>query len=194
MSNRSGQAYALTVLTPIKVGREAALREHLDGLPGGAESPLAKVAGTHFARWVIIPQLVYEGPPQQRDELSSQYLLFTSNFDGGLDAYLDELHRRLAPEAEAIWGECAGFPGTGDGDAFKGYLRRNQLDTTFFVAAYPNATLPEVLDALSLRERLIAFAVRGQGAHPPSLHASFRETFGLDSAPGSAVAEASPSR
>ena len=85
--NVSGQAYALTVLTPILDGHEAELTAHLDALPEGEASPLARVPGTHLGRWVVIDQVKYQGHGQRRrDSLAAARLLFTSNFDGELDA------------------------------------------------------------------------------------------------------------
>lgn len=59
--NRCGQAYGLTVLTPVTPSRESSLGRHLQALAAGDASPLARVPGTHFARWVLIGDVVYEG-------------------------------------------------------------------------------------------------------------------------------------
>ena len=56
MSNASGQATAFMALTPIRPGSEAELRAYLEALPRDA-SPLARLAGTHFARWVILERI-----------------------------------------------------------------------------------------------------------------------------------------
>ena len=53
MSNRAGQATAFMAITPITGGEESALQEYLRGLPQG-DSPLSRLTGTHFARWVIL--------------------------------------------------------------------------------------------------------------------------------------------
>ena len=177
MPNVSGRAYALIVLTPVLPGRTAALQGVLDRFPTGGASPLARTGTTHFARWVIIDRLMYEGPPQQRDTLKSDYLLFSSHFDGALDTYLQNLRTLLPVEADAIWGHCVGYPGTGEPEAFGTYLRRNQLNPLFYFAAYSQATLPQVLSALELRERLLAFAVRVQGLDAAALQAAYLETF-----------------
>ena len=103
MSDVVGQARALTVFTPIVQGHVNELRAYLDGLPTGDDSPLARTAGTHFARWVILPQLIYEGRPQRRELLGTPYLVFTSNFDGELDPYLDALASQMPSEAHEIW-------------------------------------------------------------------------------------------
>lgn len=177
MTNRAGQAYALTVLTPIRPGHEQSLRRYLDALPVGADGPLGKIPTTHFGRWVIIPQLVYEGPPQRPDTLRSEYLLFTSSFDGELDPYLEALRTKAGAEVSAIWSHCVAFPGIDDHAAFNRYLRHNQIDSSFFVAAYPHASVDQVRASLALRERLIDFAVRAQEMEPGALQAAFREAF-----------------
>ncbi len=177
MSDRAGQACALTVLAPIEPGHEDSLRTLLQALPSGAASPLAHAPGTHFARWVVIPQLVHQGPPQKPDQLDQPYLLFTSNFDGPLEPYLDALCRPMGNTADAIWGSCVGWPGVGDPAAAKGYLRRNRLATSLFVAGYPHARLPEVLAALELRERVTRFAIAAQGLDGESLALAWRREF-----------------
>jgi hypothetical protein len=176
VSNASGQATAFMALTPIRPGSEAELRAYLEALPRDA-SPLARLAGTHFARWVILEDWVDDPSQRRRDHLHSRYLIFTSNFDGPLDPYLDELCAKLAPEARQIWGRCVGCPPEATGPQLKAYLLHNKIDTGFFVAAYPHATVPRVKAALAARERLIAFAVRTQGMSAGDLRRAFDEEF-----------------
>jgi hypothetical protein len=177
--NRSGQAYGLTALFPIREGREAALAAHLDGLEQGAGSPLARVPGTHFARWVVIDDVVYEGHGQRRDHLKAQRLLFTSNFDGPLAGYLEGMRTGLEEQADAIWSHCRGYPGSQDAAAFGAWLTAHQIDSALFFAAYGEQTVGEVRANLELRSRLIDFALRSQGAPPEELAAGFRERFPL---------------
>ena len=174
--DRSGQAGALTVLTPIAAGAEPALREYLEGLRAGP-SPLARLSGTHFGRWVIVSDLVPDNEPEP-DRLAGPYLLFTASFDGPLDAYLDELCDELAAEAQEIWGRCAGAPQPPVGAPLKAYLRAHHHTTGFFVAAYPDATVGQVRAALAQREDVIAFARAAQGMHPAHLQAAFLERLG----------------
>lgn len=177
-SNVSGQAYALTVLTPIAAGELEALRSYLEGLPaGGGQSPLARLARTHFGRWVIVPDFVAEDE-REPAHLSSPYLLFTACFDGKLDSYLDELCGELAAEAGEIWGRCAGAPRPAVGPALKEYLLRHRVQTGFFVAAYGDAKVGDVRAALAQRERVIAFARDTQGLEPAALQREFLERLG----------------
>lgn len=176
MSNTSGQATAFMAITPIRAGAQAELRDYLDGLPR-VGSPLSRLAGTHFARWVILDDWVNDPSQGREDHLESRYLIFTSNFDGPLDPYLDELCVKLAPEAREIWGRCAGCPPEATGPQLKAYLLHNKVDTGFFVAAYPHATVAQVKAALAAREQLIAFAVRAQDLGPEDLQRAFGEAF-----------------
>jgi hypothetical protein len=178
MPNVVGQAYTFMALTAIAPGRSEALREALESMPSAGESPFAKLDQTHFARFVIIPQLVDLGPPPAtRDTLKNEYLLFTAEFDGSLDRFLDALCGAMAAEADTIWGHCVGYPGTSDRIAFSRYMRHNQIDTTFPFAAYPQATVADVREALELRRRLTEFAIRAQAMDPASLEAAYREEF-----------------
>jgi hypothetical protein len=174
--DRSGQAGALTVLTPIAPGAEPALRAYLEGLRAGP-SPLARLPRTHFGRWVIVPELVHEDEPQP-DRLAAPYVLFTASFDGPLDTYLDDLCSELAAEAQEIWGRCAGAPRPPAGAALNAYLRAHHHTTGFFVAAYPQATVGDVRAALAQREDVIAFARDAQRMDPAQLQAAFRERLG----------------
>jgi len=176
--NVSGQAYGLTVLTPILDGHLQELTEHLEALPEGPDSPLARVPGTHLARWVVIDQVKYQGHGQRhRDALSASRLLFTSNFDGPLDPYLQALRTGLAEDADAVWSHCRGYPGHHEGTAFASYLRAHALEAALFFAAYGGHTLEQVRSNLDERARLIEFALGAQGLGAADLKARFQEAF-----------------
>ena len=174
--NISGQAYALTVLTPILDGHAAELTAHLDALPEGAASPLARVPGTHLGRWVVIDQVKYMGHGQRhRDSLNAARLLFTANLDGDVDAYLERLQTELGEDADAIWGHCRGYPGRGPG--FAPWLRAHELESALFFAAYGGQTVEQVHANVGTRQRLIEFALEAQGLEPEALKSRFLEAF-----------------
>ncbi len=177
MSNRAGQAYAFMAITPILAGREAELRSYLESLSQSG-SPFVRLPRTHFARWVILPDWADDPSQPKQDHLESQYLIFTSNFDGSLSSYLDELSQELAAEAVEIWGRCAGCPASAAGAELKSYLLHNQINTGFFVAAYPDASVERVRMSLAIRDRLIALAVSSQEMNPSALQTAFNAEFG----------------
>ncbi|HEX2087022.1 MAG TPA: hypothetical protein VHF89_15175, partial [Solirubrobacteraceae bacterium] len=114
----------------------------------------------------------------KEDHLGGPYLVFTSNLDGPLDTYLDELCTKLAPEAKEIWGRCVGCPPSAAGAELKRYLLHNQVDTGLFVSAYPHADVEEVRRALQTRSVLIDFAQRAQRMEPHELRAAFLQELG----------------
>jgi hypothetical protein len=175
--NRSGGAYGLAVYAPLAAEDVTKVSQYLDELGTGDASPLARVPGTHFARWVIMDELVYGGGSQKRDTLKAPRLLFSTNFDGDLDAYLEAMRTGLGEDADAIWGACPGYPGRGDSEAWARWFKSHQVDCSLFVAAYGEQTVDEVKANVDLRTRLQAFALEAQGLAPEHLQARFREAF-----------------
>jgi hypothetical protein len=177
--NVSGQAYAFLALTPVKPGEEGPLKTYLEGLRKPGPSPFSRVPGTHMARFVIVERFFNAPSYKQRkpDKLDGPYLVFSSNFDGDLDPYLDTLCDAMASEAGEIWGRCVGCPKPAEGDALKTYLKHNQIKTGLFFSAYNTATVQRVRDALAQRQQMIDFAVRGQGLDAPDLQKAFLEEF-----------------
>jgi hypothetical protein len=173
--NVSGQAYALSVLAPIADGRADALQAHLEALGEGDASPLARVPGTHIARWVVI----YQGPGQRKRDRLGPRLLFSSNHDGEVGAYLEGLRTGMAEDADAIWGHCRGYPGHADGPAFAAWMRAHMLEAALFFAAYGGMTVEQVKDNLARRRALLELVIAGQGMPPDDLKARFMETFPL---------------
>ena len=177
-SNVCGQAYSLTVLTPITNGQETTLARYLNTLAPGDASPLAGVRGTHFARWVVIDDVIHEGSQEgERGHLKHARLLFTSNFDGDRDPYLEALRTGLGDDADTIWGHCIGYPGSRDPLAFAAYLRHHQVDSSLFFAAYGDRTVEQVKRSLAVRTQLIAFALGAQGLGGTELKAAFMNEF-----------------
>jgi hypothetical protein len=166
VSDRRGQAQALTLLAPIVPGREEGLRAALEALPDGAASPLAKLPGTHFARFVIVPE-----------PLPSKHLLFSACFDGKLGPWLAALCVRIPKTADELLGACNGYPGCADTAVLASWVDVHRLRSAAFTGGYLHAPLDQVCEALALRERLRAFAPRAQHMAATDLQAAFRETF-----------------
>jgi hypothetical protein len=186
MPEQVENAFGLTLLSPIRAGlvpddlqppnphedadhrphaitHDAAIRGVLQRLDTRAASPLANVPGVHLARWVVIDDVPSEGFPAQVDHLKSKYLLFTACLDGALDDFLEAWRTRAGADVERIYRHCVGFPGVGDASAFREWMMRCKLYSTFFFPAYPEATLPGVLRALDTQRRVAGFALAQQG-------------------------------
>ena len=160
------------MLAPVLEGRVDDLRRTLDGLPDEELSPLARVRGLHFSRWVIVPDLVYGAEPQRPDRLRRPLLIFTSTFDGSLDDHLDALIEGLGETADAVWSHCDGWPGR---ERAPGWMRARRVKTGLLVAAYPATSVEGVRSALAARERLLALAEETQRADTATLRRRFLE-------------------
>jgi hypothetical protein len=175
--NRVAGAYALTTFAPIIDGHEEELLAYIEGLPLGAESPLAKLDTLHLSRIQIFDHLVHQGPKHDLDQLQSSYLVFTSSFDGDLDTYLDLICDRIGAEADGWWGHCVGYPGTADRPAFKAWIKLHQRHTNLFASAYHGGTVAKVREGLALRDQLVDFAAEAQGLDAATLQERFLATF-----------------
>jgi hypothetical protein len=187
MSSESGQAYGLTVLSPIRPGEEGALKRVLATLPLGDAAPFHRTP-THTSRWVVIERLPQAAWPPDRDpegrgrfesdRLKSSYLLFDSNFDageGGLGGYLGALVAEMPAEIEAIYGHCVGYPGLAK---FAHYIDECQIRTTFFFSSYatvPRGMVRNVHAALRVQSDFVDLVAQSQGKAPGDVQARLKE-------------------
>jgi hypothetical protein len=177
--NVSGQAYALSVLTPILPGHEDALVAHLDGLAEGDASPLARVPGTHIARWVVIPHVVHQGAGQRKRDTLTPRLLFSSNHDGDVGPYLEGLRTGMGADADAVWSHCRGYPGHDDGPGFATWMRAHMLEAALFFAAYGGMTVEQVEANIDRRRKLLELVMASPRTRGADLKTRFMETFPL---------------
>jgi hypothetical protein len=181
VANQSGSIYGLTILSPIKddpdigISHSLAIRMYLQKLPVGGRGPFGRVSTTHMARLVVLDDVVYFGMPSCEEHLKSKYLIFESNFDGDLNEYLKKLATEAADEVHEIWQHCIGFPGVNDPMAFTDYMKRCQVETTFYFADVNNKTAQQTLDALQVQSAVTAFIAKNQGKPPTELQEAFVE-------------------
>jgi hypothetical protein len=140
----------LTAVTPIIAGHRAQLQQVLAGLAqrieSGGTTPLDEIGTVHFARWAVLPT---------GDDTGS--LLFTSNFDGPWENYIEEFAAKSAPTFDAIYCHCEGWPPNGARDvaAFEAYVRKYEVPAEVYYRAYPMATVRQVKSALRLKAATI---------------------------------------
>jgi hypothetical protein len=163
MANISGKVYGLTILSPIiednrlEICHSMELRWYLSQLPRDCRSPFAQLSSTYLARLVVMDDVVFVGHPAHEDHLKSRYLIFESNFDGDLDTYLRRMATETKEFVEAVWKHCVGFPGTNDVAAFLAYMKKCQLNTTFYFADVNDQTVESTLTALKTQAALAHF-------------------------------------
>jgi hypothetical protein len=190
MSNTNGQIYGLTILSPIvqdhvlDISHAIELRQYLATLPQDHTSPFSILDSTHMARLVVMDDVVYVGAPACEEHLKSRYLVFETNFDGDLDTYLSRMAAEIGDVVDSVWKHCVGYPGVTDTGAFIAYMKRCQIDTTFFFADVNDHTVKENLKALQVQSALAHFIAHHQGLPPAELQRAFGQLLcSLDKAP-----------
>lgn len=162
------------MLATVAPGRTEELLAELERLPLGNESPFAKLGGTHFARFVVVPYL-RDRHGDQRSAIS--YLIFASEFDGRLDSYVDALCAEMEPTVRAIFRHCLDCPQEGGPEALREYLLRHHVAPGYSVLAYEGVTVEEVQASLELSERLVAFSIAAGDHEPADLKRAWQEAF-----------------
>jgi hypothetical protein len=179
MANKNGKVFGLTLLCPILNDEQATpshdlqIRYYLASLPTGAASPFAIAPNTHLARLVVMDDVIYVGHPSTEEHLKSKYLVFETNTDVDLEAYVTGLAENVPEHVEAIWSHCAGYPGVTDVAAFVKYMKACQIPTTFFFAAVNDKSVTETLTALETKRAVSEFIVTHQGMDPAQVQREF---------------------
>jgi hypothetical protein len=176
--NRPGVAYHLTAVVPVRADRQPELPLRLGELADLRPSPFAQLPATHYVRLAPFSHLGASRPGEHIERLHAGYLLTSIIFDGDPDRYLLALARRCRQQVEDIWGCCEGCPPAGDATAFAAWLRGHELAALHCFATIPDATAPRIRAALSLRRRLIRFAVATQDCAPAGLRRAYLDEFG----------------
>ena len=78
--------------------------------------------------------VIYVGTPAREEHLNSKYLVFESNFDGDLNTYLTRMAKEVPDLVDSVWGHCVSYPGLRDVASFVDYMKKCQLETTFYFA------------------------------------------------------------
>lgn len=169
MSNTNNNAYALTLLCPIKPdqGPEQSFasrtRELLQRLPNGEQSPMARVPNTYQCRLYILNDVFFEGSPAHEDHLKTRYLVFSCNFHGALETYLHGFWQHARKAITNIWQHCIGFDQVTDAESFSRYIKKCQVTTTYYFNGSSGAPLQEQLKALYLKQQFAEFVQEQQG-------------------------------
>jgi hypothetical protein len=174
--NHDGQAIAITVFSTIKLrGRLLlpllfAVTRRVPRLTG----TLRQLSFIHFARWCVIHNLPYNGPPQKKGRFRYPHMYFESNFNGGWEEYIDAFSHILTRGMTAFWGSSYGYPKPLPTGPFKRYIQDNETEADHYYCAYPDATSTMIQRALALDERLTALRRDARRMDPEAFAAAYR--------------------
>lgn len=159
MSNLSGKAYAMNVVTPMPRWHwwlkslifitVRAIPSLMNGLRG--------LSFIHFARWVVVraDQWPDFGQPRPR-RMQFNYTLFCSNFNGTWDQYIDAFSDGIPVMLDLAWFGDVGYPHSIPLEDFRRYIHHNQIATEYYYNATPGASQREIKAALRVRRELRA--------------------------------------
>jgi hypothetical protein len=177
MSNVSGKAYAINVLTPMRPSRTW-LMKLIFLFTRATPSKLAGLLGLrfiHFARWVLIRRAQWPDFGQDRDPLRHDYMLFCSNFNGTWDQYIDAFSDALPSGLDFLWYTSIRYPHSIPITPFKNYIRANQIDTDYYYNATPGAALRDVKSGLRVHRMLLKLAAHHATMSPADFAAAWRK-------------------
>jgi hypothetical protein len=157
----NGKAIALTTLSPVVRDRWLGFWLGVVKYIPPLGRPLAELSFIHYGRWTVLEAVPARDGSGTRAPLESRYLLFESNYNGGLDEYLDTFTSVIPHRLARLWGCCFQFEETvqradyAEGEAFpawafRRYVAANELRVLHFYAAYPEATMIDVRQALAI--------------------------------------------
>lgn len=180
MPNESGRAYGLTTLCPLGNDSKddqsyaAIVRGHLRALEVNENSPMARVPNTYLCRMFVLDDVFYEGAPAHEEHLVNKYLVFVAELHGDLDTYLEGMWREAEAMIRTVWQFCIGFHAVNSASDFVRYIKKCQVETTFYFNGSTDAPLEEQLKSLYLKQELAKFAAEHQGLRAEELQQAFQ--------------------
>jgi hypothetical protein len=134
-----------TLVAKIKPGEVENIRKvAAAGLKSGAWGSGSEALGIlHFQRFFIF---------------DNTYLVFTSEFDGDTDSYLEDFYSmEITPGPSfgifnSAWKYTEGWPGPGNKDAFVDFWKRNKVEELLTYSFYPGVTAKEVRKAVRVQK------------------------------------------
>ncbi|KAF3998644.1 hypothetical protein [Glaciimonas immobilis] len=205
MANIQGNAYALTILSPIieghfnEIAYSDEIKARLEQWNMLPNSPMTRVPQTYLCRYFVLDDVVIQSTPgtdifgpiidllsifsdkvrrgalPQEDHLASKYLVFSTNFHGELEPYLRAMWNAIGKEIIHVWGFCYGFKLVHDADSFVTYMKKCQLTASLFFVGSNDESLDEQLKALYLKQQFTNFALRTQGMPVAELQKEFND-------------------
>jgi hypothetical protein len=174
--NVDGQAIAITVFSTIKLpGRPfLPILFFLTRKIPKLTVTLRTLSFIHFARWSVIREIPYNGPPQRKGRLRYPHMYFESNFNGGWEEYIDAFSHILTTGMTAFWGTSYGFPKPLPTGPFKAYIQINETEADHYYSAYPDSTNTMIQRALALDGKLAALQAKAADMDPEAFAAAYR--------------------
>jgi hypothetical protein len=134
----AGVVNEFTTATKVKFGHVPLLRFALQHSGPLAMEILKSILTIHYAQWLVVPMN------------GSDYLLFITRYNGSFEKYIDDFATTflLGKGLDGIWMNTEGYPGVKSAEKLKDFIRETTFGADIFYAAYPQATVRDVLRSL----------------------------------------------
>jgi hypothetical protein len=156
-----GKATPMTVITPVRprwrpvAWLVLAVFRHLK------LDVVRQLAFIHFARWLVVrrDRLPHLSPEQPVEQLDDDWFIFSTNFNGPWDQYIDAFGMVAGVRGglDWLWSTSRGFPGAWPMRPFKRYIRYFEYPLDLYYNAYPGASVRDIACALELSPKFDAF-------------------------------------
>ncbi len=175
--NVDGVAIAITVFSTIKLWGRAFLPVlfAVTKRQPKLTKTLVDLSFIHFARWSMVHEIPYNGPPQPKQKLRYTHMYFESNFNGGWEEYIDAFSHILTSGMAAFWGSSYGFPKALPVSPFKDYIKVNETEACHYYSAYPAATSTMIKTALDLDGKLAPLKRNAAKMEPDAFAAAYKK-------------------
>ena len=168
-----GVVSELTLISKILPGHLDALHTLLARQQQTVHELFAPIPTVHFVQFTILNP----GGPH-----AGAYLQCTTIYDGTLEQFQAALVEHLRYEMDAIWSHCEGWPGATTKEGLRQFVDRYAVTADLLYASYPDATVPQVQQALAVDgevEQLIDLLAARDGRSPQQVDAALQKVVDL---------------
>lgn len=121
------------------------------------KKPLLQLAFIHFAHWSLVTRMPQKAPWWRSRRLTYPYVLFQSNFNDDLDAYIDMFAMTVPGRVWGMWGGVLHFSGPPPVNTFLQFIKPRVSEDAYYYCAYPEASSSMITAALELERNLQRF-------------------------------------
>lgn len=156
MAKRTVHQNPITLIIPIIPNNvdllRAALKIIKQDMAEGRNSYFSNIHTIHYARWIIIDDKDEIGNPEHE----KAKLIFSSNFDGSIEAQLRDLCTITADLSDHIYQYCVDYPEKHlrTPENRMNYLRQWNVPAASFFRGSPNRSLEQIRNESKLRDHL----------------------------------------
>ena len=174
VTNAGQRSEPVTIISPVHRWWAPWLRATWPGanVSRFIKRPLVRLGFIHVAHWSLVSRMPPRGWPRGR-RLPHPYVIFQSNFNDDLIAYIDAFALVVPWRIRGVWQGVFHFPGPQNVDRFVAFIRERIARTDYYYCAVPDASSTMIRAALELDERYRRFARETRWVDPGTFKSRF---------------------